>query len=257
MRHLRLALFPVLLWLAGPTAPAAASGIPVFDGAAFTQAIQDYITMTEQLTTLQSQLQQLEQSYQTLAAQYQTITNMWNEMRGITEHARMLGDSVASWHDWLPNSAGISALWQGPLGQLATRLRQRYEQFSAETLFDGAAPQIASAKAAYQARSDYIYGYLAAAQQAYEAARDRRGALEALGTAATTATTEKAILDLIARTNAEAVLVQNDLVQMMALQFVAQLQRESLDHNADAANRQRILSPEDFDFSTSADSAGG
>jgi type IV secretion system protein VirB5 len=219
-----------------------AAGVPVIDTSNLAQAVAQAATLTEQLTALQDQLN-------TLRAQAATITNMYSEMRGITAHALMLPNPVNTLHDFLP-AANLdpSSLLSGPLSGIANSLRDAKEIYSADNLFGSGGTQLTGAARQYRERSDYIYSYMALAKDAYEKVAARRTTLEGFATAAGTATTEKAVLDLNTRIAAENTLLLNDLAQLQALQLMAAMQDKSIVHNSEGMHAKRPTGVGDLDF---------
>jgi type IV secretion system protein VirB5 len=219
-----------------------AAGVPVIDASNLAQAVAQAATLTEQLTALQDQLN-------TLRGQAATITNMYSEMRGITAHALMLPNPVNTLHDFLPTAnLDPSSLLSGPLSGIANSLRDAKEIYSADNLFGSGGTQLTGAARQYRERSDYIYSYMALAKDAYEKVTARRTTLEGFATAAGTATTEKAVLDLNTRIAAENTLLLNDLAQLQALQLMASMQDKSLVHNSEGMHAKRPTGVGDLDF---------
>jgi hypothetical protein len=134
----------------------------------------------------------------------------------------MLPNPVASLHDFLP-AAGLDpdALLAGPLAGVADTLREANELYSTAELFGDT--HLSGAARQYQERSDFVYAYMALAQEAYEGIAARRATLEAFADAAGSASTQKAVLDLNTRIGAENALLLNDLAQLQALQLMAML----------------------------------
>ena len=87
----RKALLVVTAALGIVSGAARAGGVPVIDSSNLTQALAMVKSMGEQLNALQQQLD-------TLKSQYATITNLYNEARGVTQHATMLANSVQDLH---------------------------------------------------------------------------------------------------------------------------------------------------------------
>ena len=236
----RILLVASLAAALGTVGPARAAGVPVFDASNLAQLITQATTLAEQLSALQQQLD-------TLRDQYSTITNMYNEMRGITGHALMLPNPVDTLHDFLPSAdLDPDALLAGPLATLTNSLRDAKELYSATELFDGT--HLAGAARQYQKRSDFIYSYMALAKNAYESIATRRTALEGFATAAGTATTEKAVLDLNTRIAAENALLLNDLAQLQAIQLMAMMQGQNIVHNSQGMHANRPTGVGDLDF---------
>lgn len=236
-RNTRAAALAVSL---GAATGAHATGVPVFDASNLAQLVVQASTLAEQLSALQEQLN-------TLREQYRTLRDMYEEMRGITGHALMLPNPVDALHDFLP-AANLDPedLLEGPLATAASALRDAKELFSAGELFDGT--HLSGAATQYQARSDFIYAYMALAKQAYERIAARRRPLEAFATAASTASTQKAVLDLNTRIAAENALLLNDLAQLQALQLMATMQARNLAHNRQGMHANRPTEVEDLDF---------
>ena len=226
--------------LTAPLTGPAQAAIPVIDASNLAQAVAQVQALAEQLTTLQEQLN-------TLREQYNTITNMYNEMRGITGHALMLPDPVETLHNFLP-AANLdpTELLSGPLASLANSLREANELYSTTELFTGT--HLTGAARQYQERSDFIFTYMALAKEAYENVAARRSTLESFATAAGTATTQKAILDLNARISAENALLLNDIAQLQALQLMADLQQQNLIHNSQGMHANRPTGVADLNF---------
>jgi len=218
-----------------------ASGVPVFDASNLAQLLEQATLLTEQLTALQQQLE-------TLQAQYATILNLYNEMRGITGHALMFPDPVALLHDFLPVGLNPDDLLAGPLAPLAESLRSAHELYSTEALFGGEDPHVTGAAGQYQARSDFVYAYMALAQEAYERIAARRATLATFAGALATASTQKSVLDLNTRITAENALLLNDIAQLQALELMARMQDMSILHNSDGVHAMRPTGVGDLRF---------
>jgi hypothetical protein len=136
----------------------------------------------------------------------------------------------------------------GPLAGAANSLRSAKETYSAADLFGGGGTQLTGAAHQYQERSDFIYSYMALAKETYEHVAARRATLEGFATAAGTATTEKAVLDLNTRIAAENALLLNDLAQIQALQLMATMQDQSIVHNSEGMHAKRPTGVGDLDF---------
>jgi hypothetical protein len=213
-----------------------ATGIPVVDAAGLAQMLVEYSTLTEQLATLKSQYDTAVSQLQSLKEQASTLQSMYSDFSGISGHASMLPNVVSQLHSYIPAQLlNPSAMVNGELGGLISQLRAAQEKFTAADLF----PKEGQAKERelYQAQSDQAFGYRANAQAAYAKFADRRQTLESLSTAATTAATPGAKLDLIAKAVAENSLLLNDIAQMMALQLAAQADRDILQHNQDGVTQ--------------------
>lgn len=202
---------------------ARAAGIPVVDASNLTQALAQVKALGEQLTTMQEQLD-------TLKAQQQTITNLYNEGRGITQHATMIPNSVSELHGFFPGVEYDLGEWlAGPLKAVSDSLRSAKELFSVEDMKTGTT-HLPSVEL-YKQRGDYVYGFMSAAKDSYDSLAARRPKLESFVTAASTANTPKAVQDLNVRIGAEMLLMLNDIAMLQALQLTAMMEKESLDHN--------------------------
>ena len=241
-----LGLVLVLVLVGGQ---AAATGIPVVDVAGLAQAVQQYTTLTEQLTTLKDQYDNAVKQLESLKAQAETAKNMYEDLSGISGHANMLQGAVAQLHSYLPAQlADPSAMVSGELSSAVAQLRSMKERFSAEQLFPDAAQ--AKERELYQDQSDQAFAYKANAQAAYNKFAARRATLESLSVAGTTATTPGAKLDLIAKSNGEMALLLNDIAQMLALQVGAQADRDILAHNKDGVtqSQRRTMNKTEMQF---------
>ena len=237
-RVLNMTLLVILVF---NSCKALSQGVPVFDASNLAQLITQAQTLTQQLEAVKSQLDILNR-------QYATITSMYEEMRGITGHALMLKDPVSLLHNFLPAvDIDPEALLQGSYSRFIRELREIEELYSTEELFGEATHLIGAAKQ-YKARSDYVYSYMALAKEAYENISARRSTLEGFTTALTTASTEKSVLDLNTRIAAENALLLNDIAQLQALQFMAQMQERNLLHNAQGFHAARQTDVTDLDF---------
>jgi len=218
-------------------AQGAGGGVPVIDVSNLEQAMLEVENLTKQLTALQAQLD-------TLKAQAQIITNLYNESRGITQHATMIPNSVQQLHGFFPTVENETAnLLEGPLNAVANGLRSAKEMFSFETFSDDETAHLPSVEL-YKERGDVVYAYMSAAKDSYEKFAERRAMLETFVTAAGTANTEKAVLDLNTRISAETVLMLNDIAMLQSLTLMAQMEQASLDYNEAGLAMYRPVSAE-------------
>lgn len=230
----------VSLGLALGVGHAAATGIPVIDAAGLAQAVSQYTTLTEQLTTLKDQYDNAVKQLASLKEQAETAKSMYDDLSGISGHANMFPGAVARLHSFIPASLSDPAgMLQGQVAGIAAQLRAEKERFTGAALFPNRNQQ--SEREQYEADADYAFAYKAQAKAAYDAFAGRRAALESLSTAGTTATTPGSKLDLIAKAVAENSLLLNDLAQMMALQLSAQADRAIIDHNRQGAVATQAL----------------
>ncbi len=205
----------------------ALSDVPVFDAANLAELVAQAVTLTEQLTVL---------------------INMYENMTGVSGHARMLKDPLKLLHDFLPpDSIDPEELLKGPFKAFIEALREIEEDYSAEELFEQGV-RITGAARQYKARSDYIYSYMAIAKDAYANISGRRAILQNFSDALETATTLKSILDLNTRIAAENTLLLNEIAQLQALTLMARMQERSMVHNAQGLQAKRATKPEDLDF---------
>ncbi|MGB5830897.1 MAG: type IV secretion system protein, partial [Thiohalocapsa sp.] len=181
-------------------------------------------SLTEQLNKMQEQLDTLKQ-------QSETITNMYNEGRGVTAHATMLDNSVDDLHGFFPSvEYEIAELFSGPLGKVASGLRNAKEMFNIASLTKTGAEHLPSMDI-YAQRGDVVYAYMTVATDSYNELSDRRPMLQSFVQAASTANTEKAILDLNTRINAETLLMLNDIAMLSAFNLMAAMDLARVDHN--------------------------
>lgn len=217
-----------------------ATGVPVVDVAGLAQALQQFATMTEQLSALQDQvktaaatLENAKSQLDSLKQQASTLQSMYTDFSGITGHAQMFTNPVNTLHSFLPAQLSDPSGWvKGELSGAIAQLRAQKEKFTAATLFPENVQK--DAREQYQASSDYAFAYKANAQAAYNKFADRRASLESLNSAGATATTPGSKLDLIAKGNSEIALLLNDIAQMMALQLSSEADAAIIRLNADA-----------------------
>lgn len=229
-RGARWVALGLVLTLAGQ---ANATGIPVIDIAGLTQALEQFKTLTDQLAKMEEQLATAKAQLTSLQEQAATVKSTYDSLTGISGQAQMFQNVVAQLHSFLPGQLQeVSGLMTGEVGAMANAMRQAKQQFDSATLFPGQA--LAPMKAQYEQASDYLFTYAAQAKTAFDGFAGRRANLETLSTAATTAPTTKATLDLIAKATAENALLLNDIAQMLALDLKVRMDGEVLKHNAAA-----------------------
>ena len=210
------------------------AGVPVIDASNLTQALAQVESLTAQLNKMQEQLD-------TLKGQAETITNIYNEGRGVTQHATMMANSVEDLHGFFPGVEYDLGEWlAGPLSAVSSTLRGAKEMFSWEKLSSDDTAHHPSIEI-YKARGDFVYGFMGAAKESYDNLAARRPKLENFVAAASTANTPKAVQDLNARIGAEMLLMLNDIGMMQALTLTAMMEKESLAYNeAGLANYKPI-----------------
>jgi len=220
----RKALLVVTAALGIVSGAARAGGVPVIDASNLTQALAMVKSMGEQLNALQQQLD-------TLKSQYATITNLYNEARGVTQHATMLANSAEDLHSMFPTvEYDLSEVLSGPLNAVATGLRKAKELVSFDVLKGTQGAHLPSLEL-YKERGEVVYAYMSAAKQSYDEFAERRAMLDTFRQAASTANTQKAILDLNTRINAETVFMLNDIAMLQSLTLMAQMEQANLDYN--------------------------
>jgi type IV secretion system protein VirB5 len=203
------------------SAPVAATGIPVVDAASILESTlqhaESIAKYAEQITQLKNQLDQMKQQYESISGS----RGMENLLSG--ENYNTI---PTSWQETLAQMQG-----SGEISGLAKSIKENARMIDEETLqslprelFD-MSEQLANTAASEQA----------AAGQVYDNAAGRYDRLKSLTNAIGSAQDQKAILELIARINAEEVMLQNELVQMQALAQVASAQRQI--ENRQAAER--------------------
>jgi type IV secretion system protein VirB5 len=210
--------------------PALSTGVPVIDVANLAQTVQQVVTMGEQLTALKEQLDTARSALTSLQEQAKTMADMYTDLSGISNHARMLTNPVQLLHSYIPAELlDPAAAVKGQLGGLVGELRAAGEKYTAQQLFPAA--NQAQMREQYEKAAEYAFSYKAYAKATYDAFAERRDALESLSTATTTATTPGSKLDLIAKAIGENSLLLNDIAQMLSLQISAEADRAILEHN--------------------------
>jgi type IV secretion system protein VirB5 len=234
------------LWIL--SAPARAVDL-VLDSANLAEAMAMAKSMGEQLSALQSQLD-------TLKSQYATITNLYNEARGVTQHATMLANSAEDLHSMFPTvEYDLSEVLSGPLNAVATGLRKAKELVSFDVLKENEGAHLPSLEL-YKERGEVVYAYMSAAKQSYDEFAKRRAMLDTFRQAASTANTQKAVLDLNTRISAETVFMLNDIAMLQSLTLMAQMEQANLDYNEtglalyrpSSDGRAGTDSPEDWSY---------
>lgn len=230
----------LLVALALGSVNAVATGVPVVDVAAIAQALQQYTAALEQLKQLEDQVATAKSQLTSLQQQATTMQNMYSDFSGISGQAKMFANSVTNWHSYIPSQLSDPAgMVKGELAGPIAALRGAKEKFSAATLFPHASQ--GDNRELYQEQGDQAFAYRVNAQKAYDGFAERRTSLESLSTAATTASTPKATLDLIAKATAENALLLNDIAQMLALQLGARADEAILTHNRDGVTQSQRL----------------
>lgn len=208
----KLAGFVLLVSLSNSTSAA----IPVIDPAALVKFQTQIVKMIEQINLLNSQVTLLQ--------------NQLNSELGNTGFSTFLGSTVTDIHSFLPDqlTTGISGVINsgggvGGLKVLAERLRSENQSLSATDIYPDMSKDNA-ARESYTRESDQIFSSLAAAQNAYNAAGNRKVYLDRLRQSIASAHSPKEREQLALRISIENSLLLNDIQQMLALQMLSEQQ---------------------------------
>jgi conjugal transfer/entry exclusion protein len=195
------------------------AAIPVIDPAALVKFQTQIVKMIEQINLLNSQVTLLQ--------------NQLNSELGNTGFSTFLGTTVTDIHSFLPNQlttgvSGVISTGGGVSGlqELAKRLRTENQSLSANDIYPDTTKDI-SARASYDRESDQIFSSLAAAQNAYNAAGNRKVYLDRLRESIASAQSPKEREQLALRINVENSLLLNDIQQMLALQMMTEQQQNA------------------------------
>ncbi|MFA1791620.1 type IV secretion system protein [Xanthomonas campestris] len=204
-----VALAMGLALIAGTSAPPAAmaTGIPVVDLAGLAQAISQYQQLVAQLENMQAQLKQAQQQYEALTGSRGMENLLRNESRNVIP---------TNWQETLAqmNGGQISGLAQSIKSNAAkvdTATLQKLLPSSTVETSEGFANSAASSQAA--------------AGKVYDNAAGRFSRLQALMDAIPQATDLKGVADLQARIGVEQTMLQNETIQMIAMQQAASSQQ--------------------------------
>lgn len=208
----RLAGLSVLMCLSG----SATAAIPVIDPAAIVKFQTQIVKMIEQINLLNSQVTLLQ--------------NQLTSQLGDTAFSGFLGSTVSDIHSFLPTQlpTGVSGIINSGSGvsglkTLAERLRAENQSLAANEIYPDAARDVA-ARENYIRESDQIFSGMAAAQNAYNAAGNRKVYLDRLRESIGGAQSPKEREQLSLRIAVENSLLLNDIQQMLALQMLSQHQ---------------------------------
>lgn len=197
--------------LAGTT-PALAQGIPVYDSSGYLQA----------LATVKNTLSMIEQGKAQIA-EAQQLYGSFNKATNVNQIASSL--STDSVRHLLPSEArDIQRLMSsdnaslGSLGSSADRIRSA-NRIDLPTLRPDATEYERSARDALDRRGDMAARDAAIAEAAYGVTAQRTAGLEELRSSLDGATDAKDVMDIQARVGVENAHIQNDAVQLQALQM--------------------------------------
>lgn len=211
----RLAGLSLLLCLSGN----AAAAIPVIDPAALVKFQTQIVKMIEQINLLNSQVTLLQ--------------NQLTSQLGNTAFSGFLGSTVNDIHSFLPTqlATGVSGIINSGSGvsglkTLAERLRAENQSLTADDIYPDSTRDSA-ARESYIRESDQIFSGMAAAQNAYNAAGNRKVYLDRLRESIASAQSPKEREQLSLRIAIENSLLLNDIQQMLALQMLSQQQNEA------------------------------
>lgn len=194
----------------------ATAAIPVIDPAALIKFQTQIVKMVEQINLLNSQINLLK--------------NQLTSQLGDTAFSGFLGGTVNDIHSFLPTqlTMGVSGIINtgsgvSSLKALAERLRTENQSLSANDVYPDASKDVAARKS-YVRESDQIFSSMAAAQNAYNAAGNRKAYLDRLRQSIASAQSPKEREQLSLRIAVENALLLNDIQQMLALQMLTQQQ---------------------------------
>lgn len=201
---------------------ASASGIPVVDAAALTQALQTYVQLGRQYETLVSQYNEQVKAYKSMNGSRMLGKLLWSpELRSLlpADYQRALDAAAAS------GRAGLS-------GE-ALALFNRYGMDAACGALSGAARAACEKEAAAAAQTGALF---ASAGRSIEA---RSRSIEELMAAINNAQDPKAIADLGARINAETAALTAERIRLQSLEAAAAESQRllALEAKAEAARR--------------------
>jgi type IV secretion system protein VirB5 len=213
MRSLKIRMVAVCFIASFAAAPAAWAQWAVVDAPAIVQLIQEVQTTAQQLQTAKDQLLQAKQALQTMTGDRGmeqllsgTVRNYlpsnWTQLTGALQGSGGFGALSAEVQSILTANAVVSPQRLATLSPGAQQLIQGSRQWSAMQ----------------QALS----------HQALSNASDRFAAIQNLIAAISSATDQKAILDLQARVSAELGMLQNEQTKIQVLNQATQAQESSL-----------------------------
>jgi len=193
------------------TAPAAAQGIPVYDGTS-------YLKLLEQAKTAASQLNKLQETYNQAVKAYDAANGITN----VNDIGSVLNSSQS--RNWIPSEAkDIQKLMSGAndqlgsLGTAANKIRNG-RRVDIPALGANATESEKAARKALDTNGNSYATDAALAEAAYSATGTRTKGLEELRRSLDTATTQKQVQDIQARIAVEQAHIQNDLMQFQAVQ---------------------------------------
>lgn len=193
------------------TAPAAAQGIPVYDGTS-------YLKLLEQAKTAASQLNKLQETYNQAVKAYDAANGITN----VNDIGSILNSPQS--RNWIPSEAkDIQKLMSGAndqlgsLGTAANNIRNG-RRVDIPALGANATESEKAARKALDTNGNSYATDAALAEAAYSATGTRTKGLEELRRSLDTATTQKQVQDIQARIAVEQAHIQNDLMQFQAVQ---------------------------------------
>jgi type IV secretion system protein VirB5 len=193
------------------TAPAAAQGIPVYDGTS-------YLKLLEQAKTAASQLNKLQETYNQAVKAYDAANGITN----VNDIGSVLNTTQN--RNWIPSEAkDIQKLMSGAndqlgsLGTAATNIRNGRRVDIPALGANATDSDKAGRKNLDDAGNSYATD-AAVAEAAYGATGTRTKGLEELRRSLDTATTQKQVQDIQARIAVEQAHINNDIMQFQAVQ---------------------------------------
>lgn len=215
------------------TGPAAAGGIPVFDGVNLATAIQNTLYAIQQLQSLQQQYSKLEQQYEKIQQQYENMSGSYG-MGNVFADLHTYGSQ--DWEDMLAilESGGNP----GNAADVVAYGRQAAERFALDpqATISLAAPEVNNI---HQHTATTAAAALAISRAAYNQTGERMARLESYLTRIDNATDMKAAQDLQNRLLVELTQAMLEANRLRAVML--QLQGGQAAARASSAQRQRLL----------------
>lgn len=233
MKHLRLPLNAIMVFLTITIAPAAKAQIPVTDVASLTQQIQQVMAWAQQYTQMVDQIRNQVQQINQLRDTYNSMTGdraMGMIMNGVSDQAarRYLPADMDKLVDLyngtiVPGYAALTARITGLRGTISS-------------LPPGYFPAGSDMERTLNQALDALGAQRVMAQESYKAVTDRVTNTENLMATIPTATDPAAIAQLQARIQAEQVLAQNEANRIALMQY----QQRAQEREAEQRARERM-----------------
>ena len=188
---------------------AQASGIPVFDGAAAANAVQNLVKWAEQLKQMQSQLDQAKQLYASM--------NGIRGMGSILNNPELRNYLPA---DWQKVYDSVKTGGYNGLTDAAKAIRDNNQ------VYDNCAHQTGSAQAICYRQAAQSAQYKDFVGQALASSQKRLNQIQSLMNTINTTTDAKAIAELQARISSEQATIANEATQMQLFKMMADAEQQ-------------------------------